>query len=328
VPITQLHEKNTLASALWNSVPVLCLLLDETEKIVAVNPAAEKRIGHPPLRLRGEKAWETFVPEKDREKARRLFTVTDNEAENAETVLPILDARGNVGSVAWKKIRLESGYTLFVGDDLTEYETCRRNLSECEAELERLLTKRINLLEKRNEQLNTLSVTDHLTGLYNRRHFDNMLSRLLKRHKRRNDRISLIMCDIDFFKAYNDLYGHTAGDLALKKLARIFKRCIQRKSDVIARYGGEEFAIILPETDREGAELIAECIRKKLAEKRIRHEASTLSEYLTISIGIITAEASHIRDSYMLVRLADRELYEAKRRGRDTIVSAFYTATV
>lgn len=175
-------------------------------------------------------------------------------------------------------------------------------------------------LEDANRTLQSLSNLDGLTGIANRRRFDEYLESEWKRAKRHQYPFSLLMLDIDFFKPYNDTYGHVSGDECLRKVAALIKECAQRPEDLVARYGGEEFAVILPNTDRDGAVKIAEEIQKALAQKKIIHESSTISPYVTISIGISSKGSIDDTPAQALVKSADKALYAAKKRGRNKIV--------
>ncbi|OLQ81359.1 diguanylate cyclase response regulator [Photobacterium proteolyticum] len=176
-------------------------------------------------------------------------------------------------------------------------------------------------LEETNEQLLLLSTTDGLTGLFNRRRFDEVLNEEWKRGIRSQQPLSFIILDIDHFKAYNDTYGHQAGDDCLREVARTLASVPLREMDKIARIGGEEFAIILPETDREGVMLAAERIRESIDELNIPHSSSLSHQHLTISVGVSTVVPDLAFSSRKLLEAADDALYEAKRRGRNCCCS-------
>ncbi|SNS62867.1 sensor domain-containing diguanylate cyclase [Pseudomonas segetis] len=165
-------------------------------------------------------------------------------------------------------------------------------------------------------QLQTLSQQDGLTGLFNRRYFDSQLASEWRRLQRTGAPLTLMMLDIDYFKAYNDQRGHLAGDDALRKVAEIMQDCLQREGDSACRYGGEEFAIILANTNAEGASHIAAQLHQKLDEARIKHLRSPFGR-LTLSIGIasISADDEDLPDS--LIERSDKALYQAKRDGRN-----------
>jgi diguanylate cyclase (GGDEF)-like protein/PAS domain S-box-containing protein len=174
-------------------------------------------------------------------------------------------------------------------------------------------------LEAANRELQRLVSLDGLTQIANRRCFDKTLKLEWQRMGREKQSLSLILCDIDFFKLYNDTYGHQAGDECLKKVAEILKMSAQRGGDLAARYGGEEFALILPETDVRGAMQVAESIRRNLREAAIPHAASKVSNFVTASIGtasIVPRTGLSIKE---LIEQADRALYQAKLEGRDRI---------
>ncbi|WP_339488858.1 sensor domain-containing diguanylate cyclase [Pseudomonas sp. EL_65y_Pfl2_R95] len=165
-------------------------------------------------------------------------------------------------------------------------------------------------------QLQTLSQQDGLTGLFNRRYFDNQLASEWRRLKRTGSPLTLMMLDIDYFKAYNDQRGHLAGDDALRHVAKIMQSCLQREGDSACRYGGEEFVIILANTDAEGASHIAAQLHQQLDEARIKHLSSPFGR-LTLSIGIAstTADNDDLPDS--LIERSDQALYQAKHEGRN-----------
>lgn len=172
-------------------------------------------------------------------------------------------------------------------------------------------------LKKANEKLQLLSVIDGLTQIPNRRKFDESLALEWKRHQREKNVLSLILCDIDFFKFYNDTYGHQAGDDCLKKVAKTIHASTQRAGDLAARYGGEEFAVILPNTGLEGARVIAERIRTSVQNLKIEHKSSKVHEHITLSLGISTGIPGGDNSAKNLVALADQALYRAKAGGRN-----------
>jgi diguanylate cyclase (GGDEF)-like protein len=133
--------------------------------------------------------------------------------------------------------------------------------------------------------------------------------------------LSLILLDVDFFKRYNDRYGHQAGDDALRTIAVTLKSCLRRPADLVARYGGEEFACILPETSYEDALAMAHELERRIREKQMPHEDSSVAPVITISVGIATREQGAAGDAQGLIGLADSLLYEAKNSGRGKVCS-------
>ncbi|MDX9746503.1 MAG: diguanylate cyclase [Syntrophales bacterium] len=184
------------------------------------------------------------------------------------------------------------------------------------------LTRAQDMLRKANEDLYRLSTTDSLTGIANRRAYDEHLEIEWKRMLRNGNPLSLIVCDIDFFKKYNDRYGHKEGDICLQTIARVIKQTALRPGDFVARYGGEEFAVILPGTRTKGALHVAEKIRTAIAEYAIPHEDSGIASTVTLSLGVAQIEAFQAvgMSSMALFRAADTALYEAKRQGRNRVV--------
>ena len=180
--------------------------------------------------------------------------------------------------------------------------------------------KQQDLLQAQSLEMQRLSYNDGLTGLANRRRFDQALSLNWALAQRNQKSLALIMCDVDYFKPYNDHYGHLRGDDALRKVGGIIQRVGTRQSDVAARYGGEEFAILLPDTDETGALEIAERIRKELHELAIPHAASTIDEILTASLGVAAMVPGVQQQPRLLVQRADEALYAAKAAGRNRIM--------
>lgn len=173
-----------------------------------------------------------------------------------------------------------------------------------------------------NLELQRLSNLDGLTGLSNRRHFDLYLEAEWKRATREQQPLSLLLLDVDEFKPYNDHYGHLAGDEALKAIANVLQDNAKRSCDLPARYGGEEFAMVLPGTPATGAEEIAEAVRQAVLALQLPHAYSTVSDWLTISIGIATRVPPREQTWSVLVDAADHALYDAKNQGRNRLAIA------
>jgi len=175
-------------------------------------------------------------------------------------------------------------------------------------------------LEESNEQLTMLSTTDGLTGLRNRRHFDETFQESWSGCKRNRLPLAALLIDIDHFKNYNDELGHLAGDDCLKAVARSLSASLKRNTDKAARYGGEEFVVILPDTDISGAEVVAETIRHQIEALQIDHPGSTL-QIITVSIGISTTIPTSENAREDLLHSADMALYKAKQYGRNRVQS-------
>nr|MDU9044037.1 diguanylate cyclase [Candidatus Electrothrix aestuarii] len=180
--------------------------------------------------------------------------------------------------------------------------------------------KRLNIeLQDVNKELENLSQTDGLTGLHNRRFFDTRLRHEWNRHCRNHSPLSLIMCDIDYFKKYNDTYGHHEGDQCLKRVAQAIQENLKRSFDTAVRYGGEEFAIILSETDSEGATTVARSIQNNIAKLDLPHSASKANSAVSMSYGVATVVPDQGSSPDTLICLADNALYQSKEKGRNMI---------
>ena len=172
-------------------------------------------------------------------------------------------------------------------------------------------------LEQRNTELSRLSTVDGLTGIANRRCFDTTLDREWRRASREQGELSLILTDIDFFKRYNDAYGHPAGDECLRQVARCLAESIRRPTDLAARYGGEEFALLLPGTNLAGAAVLAEAVRGRVAALGLEHRGSDVAPHVTLSLGIASFQPDAGHQHEELISRADQALYAAKRGGRN-----------
>ncbi len=196
----------------------------------------------------------------------------------------------------------------------------QRQLQEQNERLKQEIHSRIiaeTLLQEANAKLERLVNLDGLTQLANRRCFDEYLEQEWQRLARERQPLSLIMCDIDFFKNYNDTYGHIAGDDCLRKVSLLIKQSVRRPADLAARYGGEEFVLVLPNTDIEGSIQVAEVIRQKLLDLKLPHEDSAVSKFVTLSMGVTSLIPKLDSQPSVLLTSADYALYRAKELGRN-----------
>jgi diguanylate cyclase (GGDEF)-like protein len=187
------------------------------------------------------------------------------------------------------------------------------------AALQRLVKARTSELEAAKATLERLVSIDGLTSIANRRRFDEQLGIEWKRETRGLNELSLVIVDIDFFKRYNDIYGHPEGDRCLKRVAAALDQLARRPTDIVARFGGEEFVILLPSTRREGAMLVAERALLAVAALEIPHSGSSVSDHVTISAGVASARPQYGESPDRLLVAADRSLYEAKSSGRNRV---------
>jgi diguanylate cyclase (GGDEF)-like protein len=193
---------------------------------------------------------------------------------------------------------------------LQRLDTMRRKLVDLSAEL-----------TAANQRLETLSHQDGLTGIANRRSFDFLIDRQFREAKRRGEPLAVALCDVDHFKAYNDQYGHLAGDECLRRVAAALAAACKRPTDVAARYGGEEFALLLPETSVEGATEVVERARREVAALAIAHAASPTARVVTFSAGIAAVSTERDKAARDITARADEALYRAKELGRNRSVA-------
>jgi diguanylate cyclase (GGDEF)-like protein/PAS domain S-box-containing protein len=220
------------------------------------------------------------------------------------------------GELCYEEIRivkLNDDEVLMMIRDISEQQAALRDRIRAEKEL-----------QEANKTLELLAHTDGLTQIANRRYFDDYLLKEWQRLAREQLPLSLILLDIDHFKAYNDYYGHQAGDQCLISIAQAIKRTIKRPADLVARYGGEEFVIVLPMTNREGAIIVAQQIQQSIHDLAIFHQKSEVSNIVTISMGISSTIPDYQAQPDVLIAQADKVLYTAKQQGRNQyIVSTF-----
>ena len=233
-----------------------------------------------------------------------------------------------------------------IGDNSTEallsaLHTLHRVLAEQNRELvavNSLLEKRVAERTERlaranqeltdlNRRLDELSNQDGLLGIANRRHFDSALDIEWRRSSRDKSPLSLLMIDVDHFKQYNDRYGHQAGDSCLQRIARTASAELKREGDLLARYGGEELVALLPNTTAEGALLVADKLRKAIADLRIPHAGSPIADHVTVSIGAATQVPTPSTSPNLLIGAADCGLYHAKQTGRHRVQLAALAAS-
>jgi diguanylate cyclase (GGDEF)-like protein len=227
-------------------------------------------------------------------------------------LLGVHDALASLGIFRAVQFLLEYGFLAFSTSIL--YLTVREYIQ---------IENQAFVLQRVNEELGIIARTDGLTKLANRYSFDRQYEkewRILKRQRRQktlNGCLSLILCDIDFFKEYNDTYGHKAGDSCLVLVAEILAACARRPADFVSRYGGDEFAVLLPDTIGQGAMIVAEHMLNKMRERKIENKSSGIKPWVTLSLGIATILSEDELSQEELFDKADRALYAAKKKGRD-----------
>ncbi len=294
--------------------------VDSKGIILYVNDTSKKIFGLSPQECIGLSAFDFIHPD-DREKTKAAFAkwvrdrILSTTFENRQ-----VSRTSQVHYMRWNiKLYYDENYNLIainsIASDFTDLKLAEDTLV---AEMDRRM-EFSRQLEEANRQLKRLTLIDGLTSIANRRYFDEFLEKEWQRNMRDNKPVSLIMGDIDFFKKYNDRYGHQAGDDCLKQVAAILNNIAKRPGDLAARYGGEEFAVVLSGTDLKQAGVLAENANKKLRKIRIPHSDSQAADFVTLSLGVASIIPKHGTKSYDLVKAADKALYKAKNSGRNCI---------
>lgn len=255
--------------------------------------------------------------------------------DDGPAFLKILIRTGNLSSVGQFIFAFTNSLLLAksFSDSLVQEEVLTAKLTEINCNLDELVLQRTNDLEKSNEKieqqkvelektnrdLKQLSFKDPLTGVWNRRKYDQTIAMEWRRCLRYKRPIALILLDIDYFKEFNDSYGHMAGDECLIKIGEMLKNSLSRSSDMVARYGGEEFIVLLPDSGKEDVIKVADMLRLKTESMNIPHEKSSVSNYVTVSIGVTSTVPDNNSSYEDLFKVADRALYHAKKAGRNQV---------
>lgn len=299
-----LAQRDIILQSLMESSPDAIALYNENKVYEACNQAFADSLGVEDYKSLVGKRVEEVLPEK----LLNAFQETDSRVMNEDISLRYRDKNvGEDGQPRWFDV-VKSPYkdpatgfkgVLLMARDVTDSYQTEMQLEEMNRELERL------------------SFLDGLTQIANRRRFDEQLEIVWNLHRRQGMPLTVMLCDIDFFKDYNDNYGHQQGDATLKLVAKAFQNVLTRSSDCVARYGGEEFAFIIPGTDHNGAQVIAHNIHNVVKELNIEHRYSHVSDRITLSIGVASIRPSGNDTRKHLVELADQALYTAKNQGRN-----------
>jgi diguanylate cyclase (GGDEF)-like protein len=312
--IEQPESGTDLASRALNLVNCGIIVVDASQDIVVWNSWLVPRCGRSAARVRDRSLFEVFPELRgSRVEAAVLAALTENTA----TAIPTSDSRNpfplrEAGSFDGAPIDQAVTVTPF---DEGKERYCLIEIRDISGTVDRE-----RKLMDHAESLRARSYVDGLTGISNRRYFDVAIDRELRRAQRSNSALSLLLIDIDSFKAYNDHFGHQQGDTCLVTVAKELAGQLKRPADVAARYGGEEFAAILPDTTAEQARAVANTIREHIASLSLEHAPAAARPHVTLSIGVASFDKERLNDPGTLIEAADKALYAAKRGGRDKVV--------
>lgn len=334
-------QQPTFDLGVLDLIPLGALVLDKDMKVIFWNRYLEHITKIPKESMEGAKIMERFPHLNSPKYINRIENIFSGgppvlfSSLLHKYIIPAQQKNGEyrIQQTTVTAIPAEGGgyNALFIIEDVTsltkrikEYRNMRdKALSEIEERIriEAELRESKKSAEKLADKLKLLSSLDGLTEIANRRYFDEVFEREWRRGARDNTPVALILIDLDFFKLYNDNYGHLAGDECLKNIARALSNNLNRPGDFVARYGGEEFAVILPSTDLEGAETIARQLAEGIKRMEIIHAYSKASDFVTASLGVASTIPKQGTFPDLLFKATDDALYEAKRQGRDRIVT-------
>lgn len=306
-----------LAQTIFQHTHAAIITIDSDSRVTRWNKEAENIFGWKQQEVLNKKLTDFIIPPKYHDAHNRginnFISTREEPVIQNHIELPCMRKDGTevpieltISPIPWQDSFIFSG----IIRDITERKRMEQQLHENQTKLERS-----------NMLLQKLSTEDSLTHIHNRRFFDDFLHNEWKRATRDKYAISLVMIDIDFFKPYNDIYGHQTGDDCLRGIAKAIKRSLHRPADIVARYGGEEFVVVLPETEKKGALKISEEIRNEIEMLKIKHIGNKVSSYVTASLGIETILPNEeLKDPKLLIQRADKALYEAKSQGKNRVV--------
>jgi diguanylate cyclase (GGDEF)-like protein/PAS domain S-box-containing protein len=303
-----LQETKSHLSTVVNTIPDLIWLKDINGVYLACNQEFQSFFGATEQEILGKTDYEfvsrelaNFFRKKDMEaittnklnvNEEEVTYKSDGRRVTLETrKVPILNTKGDIRGI------------LGIGRDITERKKAEKTISEA------------------NKKLQEMAMQDGLTQVANRRCFDLKLEEEWRRMRRDQKMLSIIILDVDYFKFYNDTYGHQAGDVCLQTIAVNARSSLKRPGDLFARYGGEEFVAILPDSNSEGASTLAEQIRHRIYELNIPHDSSKICKYVTVSCGVASVIPTENTNPQVLLETADKALYEAKETGRNKVIA-------
>jgi diguanylate cyclase (GGDEF)-like protein/PAS domain S-box-containing protein len=304
----KLKDKEEQLSLVFDTVPTGIIILDKYGQLKHINSAAREQMGIPekiaPSDIKPTLFTSDYKPYSyelspyyvvisDKKPVKNIEFISI-KPDGTELILstnaaPLIDSKGDISSV------------LISTTDITDIRKAEQRAREL------------------NQELEKLSLLDGLTGINNRRYFDKHIAREWKNSLRSKKPLSLILIDVDYFKKFNDTYGHQKGDISLKEIANTIRSAVLRPSDFVARYGGEEFAVVLPNTDETGARKVAERLREMVEGLRIENSRSKVSSFITISLGATTIIPDNLITVSEFIKMADEALYKSKDNGRNML---------
>jgi diguanylate cyclase (GGDEF)-like protein/PAS domain S-box-containing protein len=294
---SELLKINSHFRIMLDSISNGIIEVDQNKRIIYVNPAALHFFSMSAENMLGKYVPGIFPAGSDEPFLSFIKTSTsESDFSDQHFKIPVNNRILNLSVVLTD---LNRNTQVIVMEDITLREKAKRELIEAKNKLE------------------VLSRIDGLTNVYNRRYFDEILHQEWRRLKREKGDLAMLFCDIDYFKDFNDTYGHLEGDQCLKDIALAIKSILQRPSDIVARYGGDEFVAILPNTTLEGAMHIAEEIRDSICRLAIANEKSLIADYVTVTFGASSGIPGDEMTEDKFIWLADKALYESKKKGRN-----------
>lgn len=325
--INSVEKTESQLNAILNTVVDSIITTDAGGTILSVNTSVEKMFGYSTNEIIGENVTQ-LMPDRFRGthnlilRGRKNIPTTQIIGVSREvfgqrkdgTEFPIEIALGT------NKIADQLIYTGVIRD-ITKRKHAEQELKKYREHLEEQVAQRTEALARANHKLELLARQDPLTGIANRRVFDETLAQEIRRAKRDKKPLSLIICDIDYFKNYNDTYGHLEGDKCLQTVAQTIASGFQRAGELVARYGGEEFAVILPSLENEAAIQRAESVRLAIWNLNLAHKSSGIAQRITVSLGVASTNSDSTFNLSQLVHAADNALYTAKHNGRNCVAS-------
>jgi diguanylate cyclase (GGDEF)-like protein/PAS domain S-box-containing protein len=305
------REKERSIRLLTESSPDVMLLNDLSNRILYSTNAVRRMLGYQPVELtRRNFQHDLLHPDE----IPAYNDALDAVRRQNESRILIYRMRRKDGSWMWAEGAISLYRDEIAGDPIGFVNVVRDITHRKEAE---------DRLQSAYNELEILAAIDSLTGVANRRHFDAVLDSEWKRAIRSGTCVAMLLIDVDFFKNFNDIYGHVMGDDCLRDIAATASQCVRSVTDLVARFGGEEFAIVLPETDESGAAALAERIRSAVESHGIRH-AGNSHGVITVSVGCAAMTPRRGSSSIPLIEAADKALYHAKNMGRNAVVRASY----